>query len=187
MDFFIKYLFLRTELTDLRKTLSISLILLLFMSQAGYYLYYTFQLQAARSEIKEQLESGIQQTSLELIIQEDNDLTWQEDGKEFYINGRLYDVARKEIQNGRTLLYCLPDINEQDLVQDLSSFLKAGTESNNDGKATHYTLKFQLNDYILHAVEKNIFSTDVLLKVFPSYSKAISSMPSEVEGPPPRV
>ena len=160
--------------------------MLLFASQAGYYLYYTLQLQTARSEVKEKLESNLVQTSLELIIQEDNDLIWQEYGKEFYKGGQLYDVARKEVLDGKTLLYCLADGKEQNLVEDLSLLLKSGTESTNDRKATRDTFKFQLSDYILQSVEKNFISTHEHLRLFPSNDIAIFSFPLVVEGPPPR-
>ena len=73
----------------MQKRIAISLLLLLFLSQAGYHFYYAFQREQLRREMKEQLLAELPESSLELIIQEEHMINWEDSGKEFYLDGRL--------------------------------------------------------------------------------------------------
>ena len=66
---------------------------------------YAFQQHQIREEVKRQLVLNIPDSSFELIIAEQNDsFRWEEEGKEFYQDGQLYDVAKSVKKDGKTRL-----------------------------------------------------------------------------------
>lgn len=178
--------FCKTTKTYLRRTISISFIVLLFLSQAGYYVYYAAQRNAARQEMKEQLETGIPQNALVQIVLEDNSLKWVEPGREFYLDGKLFDVASVSKQGEKTLLNCVSDNKESDVMQGLAKFLKAGTDTNTDGKTSGHLLKFLLSDYIVQSHEKLFLSVQLTGLRHAIYDAVIHSVVTEVNAPPPR-
>ena len=172
----------------MRKSITISLISLLFLSQAGYYFYYAAQRAQVRHEMQEQLSTELSENLLELIIQEDNEtaINWQEPGKEFYLDGKLYDVASKKKINGKTFLYCVNDKNEHELVQDMAKMVKAGSDANTSDAAGKHTIKFQWADYILHSNERAMYSINNTVQYHTGFDAALVSSVQEVNAPPPR-
>ena len=170
----------------MRKGIAISLILLFVISQAGYYFHYTLQREQLRTEMKKQLLANMPDDTLELICQEDNDIRWEEQDKEFYLNGRLFDVARIEKINGKTWLYCIGDKKEHQLVQDMAKLAGSSGDANTGGVTAKHTLKFQLNDYIVHSIEKIIYTRLFHHQQYFNFDESVSSVVAEVNAPPPR-
>ncbi len=56
-----------------------------------------------------------------------NNFTWIESGKEFVLNGNMYDIVKSEKINNHTIYYCFSDKDEDVL-------LKKYDELNNEGK-----------------------------------------------------
>ena len=135
----------------MKKSLTISFLLLLFFSQPGYYFIYVIQQYQLKESIKEKLLATIPEASLDIIDAgiNKNDIEWEEEGKEFYLHGLLYDVAAIKIINGRTLIYCLNDKKEEQLLQDLAKAVSSGNDQNTTSKHGGHTVKFQLLDYII--------------------------------------
>jgi hypothetical protein len=77
----------------------------------GYRFIYLIQQHLIKEQAEQQLLSTISDDQFEQINADDNlkNIVWEEEGKEFFLNGQMYDVAKKEIVNGKTILYCLND------------------------------------------------------------------------------
>ncbi|MBY0534968.1 MAG: hypothetical protein K2P88_03880 [Chitinophagaceae bacterium] len=48
-------------------------------------------------------------------------IIWEEEAKECYYQGDLYDVVRSELKNGQTYYYCVKDGDESELVKNYTS------------------------------------------------------------------
>ena len=162
------------------------MILLLFLSQAGYYFFYTVRLSQVREEMKERLCANLPVSSLELIIQDNKTISWQEPGREFYLDGRLYDVAMRKMVNGKIWLYCINDKKEGQLVQDIAKMVRSSGDNNTDGKTGRQMLKLQLNDYIVHSIEKIIHIAQNEKQQYFDFDASTPSAIAEVTVPPPR-
>jgi hypothetical protein len=114
------------------------------------------------------------------------DIIWEEKGKEFSLDGDLYDVAKTKIINGKTFLYCINDKKEEQVLQDRSNAVKSGTEQNaNTNKQGNHSVKFQMNDYILSSIEKSVFTTASVTQEYSDFTVALVSSVKKVITPPP--
>ena len=86
---------------------------------------------------------SVSATSFEVFISEEhgNNMQWKDDGKEFTLNGEMYDVAKVKKVNGKTVLYCVNDKKEKEL---LSNFIKAIKELTYKAKNKNFLIKDRL-------------------------------------------
>lgn len=124
----------------MRKTVAISLLLIIFINQLGYYLLHSLQQYQARQEIKHALRASIPESSLEIISATDDQLQWQEAGKEFYYRGQLYDVVNIKVLHGKTFYYCINDTKEKQLLENLAKIVKSSREDGNRKNIVKYQL-----------------------------------------------
>ncbi len=170
----------------LRKVVVISLTVLIFVSQVGYFFLYMLWQYHAKEQMKEQLMAVMPDSSLEIIDADQNNssIIWQEDGKEFLMGDQLYDVARISKKNGKILIYCLSDKNEERLLQDLSRAVKSGNDNNNE-KGKH-TIKFFLTYFVSANTEEALISNRAAQLKFVNFCVSLRSSTLEVTLPPPR-
>jgi hypothetical protein len=113
----------------------------------GFYLH-TLKLRAeARSEFKEKVKTSLADPALDIFEWDaiKNIVTWEEEGKEFWLKGQLYDVVAQKSIDGKKYIYCLNDAKEEQIVEQQ---LKITSNANSSGK-NHKTLKFSLPNFIL--------------------------------------
>ena len=167
----------------MKKALAALLLSIIFISQVGYYFIYTIHQHIIKEEVERELLKHIPDASLELIIAEDfgNKIEWEEKGKEFSLNDELYDVARIEIKDGKTHLYCINDKKEKELLDNL---VKA-VNKNHDNKKERNNVKPFLTDMI-------VVTSFEPMKTFsdssPYGSLSVSPVSSfkEIKSPPPK-
>lgn len=167
----------------MKKALAAILLSIIFISQVGYYFIYTIHQYIIKEEVEREMLKHIPDSSLEVIIAEDlgSKIEWEEKGKEFSWNDKLYDVARIEIKNGKTYLYCLNDKKEKEILNDL---VKA-VNKNHDSKKERNNVKPVLIDMI-------VISSVEPVKTFsdssPYGSLSVSPVSSfkEIKSPPPK-
>ena len=131
------------------------------------------------------LFAHIPENELEIIVLEENagHIKWEKEEKEFVLDGELYDVAKIKKERGRTLLYCINDKKEKQLLQDYSKALKSTTHPGKSGKNN---INFQMPDFLYAAIEKNgAFSLVSNKKIF-DFNTALSSSDKEINTPPPK-
>ena len=179
-------LFLILNQYRLKKAITIFILSLLFFSQVGYRFIYLIQQHQLKEEAEEQLLSSLHNDQLELINETANqqDIEWEEKDKEFYLHGQLYDVAKKEIVNGKTILYCLNDKKEEQLLNDLAKTIKANADNNSANKDGKQTIKLQLSDFTIlttNSLSNNLF----VVQQYPELTVSIYTVIKKVITPPP--
>ena len=166
----------------MRKVISILFIAVLFASQLGYYFVYIFQQHQIKEAVKKQLLSSIPASSLELIVAGQNpSFRWEEAGKEFSQNGQLYDVVRSVIKNGATILYCLSDTKEKDLLLHLGKAVKAAT-----GKAGKQSIQTPVIDLMVQDIYCIVAVHPFIPQQYPAFDAAVIAFSKKVNAPPPR-
>ena len=133
--------------------------------------------------------AALPESSLEIIDADinKNNIEWEEEGKEFYLHGEMYDVARVKKINCKTLIYCLNDKKEEQVLQDLAKAVQSGSDQNANSKPGHHLVKFQLADLNILSIEKTSVAVNQLArqKHF-GYSDITVSTTKEVNIPPPK-
>ncbi|HYC27338.1 MAG TPA: hypothetical protein VEB42_00965 [Chitinophagaceae bacterium] len=117
----------------MKKLVAISLLLIVFFNQLGYYFIHSLQQYQARQEIKRTLLANLPESELEVISAPAEKLQWEEDGKEFYYHGQMYDVVSMKVLHGKTFYYCINDTKEKQLLDQLVRVVRS---SNEEGKST---------------------------------------------------
>jgi hypothetical protein len=167
----------------LKKITIISFLVLVFLSQAGYYFIYSIQQYYIREEVKEQILAGLPEHYLQAIEQTAG-IHWEEEGKELYFNGDLYDVVKTKKENGKTILYCFNDKKEGQLLKEIEQQFKEGSASGKPGKRV---VRFELHDYTLHQLpEMKLPCYSIEQKYFILSSSMVTAF-QRINVPPPRL
>ena len=130
----------------MKKALAALLLAILFTSQVGYYFIYTVHQFILKEEIERELLAHIPESSLEVFVAEElgDKIVWEEENKEFSIEGVLYDVARIKKSDGKTFLYCINDQQEKQLLDGLAKAVNA----NHGNKQEKNNIKSLLVDLV---------------------------------------
>jgi len=133
--------------------------------------------------MERELLAYIPDSSLEVFVAEEfgDKIVWEEENKEFSIEGVLYDVARIKKSDGKTFLYCINDKQEKQLLDGLAKAVNA----NHGNKQEKNNIKYLLVDLVcMNDDEPSIF-----LSVPSTYSRfnviLVSSF-EEINIPPPK-
>jgi len=121
------YICVKTNRLLLRPVLLISTLFILGFNQVGYY----FIVQSVQENIKEEMKAGIAAgvdevalTQIDYAAAKDN-ISWEEDeASEFSYKGKMYDLVRTTVVNGRTILHCISDEKETELVNKYQAAMK---------------------------------------------------------------
>jgi hypothetical protein len=110
-----------------------------------------YQQHEIKEAVKHELLLKLPESSLEIIdaTVHKNDIEWEEEGREFYLHGQMFDVAFIKVINGKKLIYCLNDSKEEDLLKRLARAVDSGNEQNTTGKEVHHVIKFQVSDFTI--------------------------------------
>ena len=167
----------------MRKIITILLLFIIFCSELGYYFFYILQQYQIKHQVKKELLALIPAASLEIIDLDKNIhlIKWEDDGKEFYLNGELYDIQKKVIENGKTLLYCLNDVQEEQLLKD---FNKAAQRNNHTNKSI---IKLTVDYYLTDTPPKISAPSTCLRQYFVYFNEGGLSATKEITVPPPKV
>lgn len=167
----------------MKKIVAILFLAIIFINQVGYYFLHNVQQYQLKQDIKRAMLSAIPESDLELITETDQ-VVWEEKGKEFHLNGEMYDVVKTKTLNGKTVYYCINDKKEKRLLDRLVKLVKANDDSRR-GRSGKMTVKFQLSDYEMPGTE----ITPIVSENRPQYTGFISRLvctEREILSPPPR-
>ena len=133
--------------------------------------------------MERELLAHIPDSSLEVFVAEEvaDRIEWEEKNKEFSLGGVLYDVARIEKKEGKTLLYCINDKKEKQLLDNLA---KAVGKNHNDKKGRN-NVKSLIIDlvYIIDEEDQGVFSCS---STYSDYNVTLVSSFEEINSPPPK-
>jgi len=133
--------------------------------------------------MERELLSHIPEASLEVLVAEElgDKIVWEEENKEFSIEGTLYDVVRIKKSEGKTFLYCINDKEEKQLLDGLAN----AANSNHGNKQEKNTIKSLLVDLVCVNDKEETISFRVPSKYSPFNVILVSSF-EEINIPPPK-
>jgi hypothetical protein len=169
----------------LKKIFIIQLLSALIFSQVGYYFFYTIKQFQIKEAVKHQLLCALPESYLQVIAADNKKIVWEEDEKEFSIDGKMYDVAKIKTINDIKYLYCLSDEQETILIKDLANTIQNKTGSKQQ-KEHKQTIKFQTIacQQIESILESCAFK--ISRAIFPIFKQNIMTAVVSVVVPPPK-
>ena len=167
----------------MKKILAAAFLSIIFTSQVGYYFIYTVHQFILKEEIEKELLAYIPDSLLEVFVAEEfgDKIVWEEENKEFSIEGVLYDVAHIKKNEGKTFLYCINDKQEKQLLDGLAKAVNA----NHGNKQEKNNIKSLLVDLVCMNDDEGpgIFSVSFIYSNF--HADLVSSF-EEINIPPPK-
>ena len=105
----------------------------------GYVISFTIMKHSIKSEMKAKIKKSLNANEYQFFnlkkISKENSFKWEKKDKEFWYNGRIYDIVKIE-KSG--FLKCIDDIQEKKLFQNLDSYVNGYfAKSPNGKKAMH--------------------------------------------------
>jgi hypothetical protein len=107
----------------LKKIFAILLLASFSVQLTGYHLYFHFMQQDIKSTVKKKIRSNIETKITEQFVfslSETNagKLPQWEGDDEFRLNGEMYDVVDKKVENGEMIITCISDKKETELINN---------------------------------------------------------------------
>ncbi|MDX2002745.1 MAG: hypothetical protein SFW35_09955 [Chitinophagales bacterium] len=105
----------------MKRAFAILLISIFIFNEVGHLCIFLFERMAVRKEVKHSMLDALDNGKLlafSFSKQQLADLDW-EDEHEFRLQGKMYDVVRREIKDGLVTLYCYSDDQETQLLAGL--------------------------------------------------------------------
>ena len=106
------------------------------------------------------------------------------DGREFSLNGGMYDVVKKELKAGKVILTAYYDHAETSLLQKLVSFFD---EESNSTKSKQIIPVFTLLEFVSPDSEWKCFNAYTCLHLYRSDSEFFSQLSVDLVSPPPDI
>ena len=115
----------------LKKLTVIILLLIVAVSQCGYYCFCAVQLFIAKQAAQQEILKQVPENLLTKISLQDNEkaIQWEEAGKEFSLHGEMYDVVKVKYESGKKYLLCLSDEKEAKVLESIEKIVKANNET----------------------------------------------------------
>lgn len=124
------------------------MLVMLAFSQLGYY-FVMHGAQLERKEfIKELLHKNISDDVLTIIdfTKNKQQIYWEEEGKEFFFEGGMYDLVKMKNVDGQITFYCINDQKEEELINNYNTITK--NNSSKDKKAKN-NIETALSPFLL--------------------------------------
>ena len=174
----------------MKKTSAILLLCIFSFNLVGLFFIFKAQQYQVRQEIKQHIKKGIPENELTQIIvtpENKNQLNWEHE-KEFRYKSEMYDVVKKEIIDGTTILYyCIADNQETTLFANLDEQVKKNMNTKNNGNNPVKNL-FKLLSNIYSLPQKYVwilFETNTANTY--EYSYYYTSPLLDIASPPPKM
>ena len=137
--------------------------------------------------MKERLLSDMPDSLLEAIpfSGNENNIDWEEEGKEFSFKGEMYDVAKIKTVNGQKILYCSSDKKEDLLLKQLNDITGSNNQNaGKNGKSLNVKLVY---DYVVMGQPDYFIGYPHTRPAYIHYDVALSQQTSPIIAPPPRL
>jgi len=112
------------------------LLISIFIYQiGGYVISFSIMKYSIEAEMKAKIKENLNTNEYQVLnlntISKENSFKWEKKDKEFWYNGRIYDIVKIE-KSG--ILKCIDDIQEKKLFQNLDSYVSGFFTKNPNGK-----------------------------------------------------
>jgi hypothetical protein len=139
--------------------------------------------EAAHQQILKQMPENL---LTKIIVQDNKDVQWEDEGKEFKLNGEMYDVVRTGYENGKEYSLCLPDKKEDEIIASIEDIVKSNTD-NSASSRHHAVSKIAIPEWITDVQNNNAQTSEFsyLSKKYYGYTPALYFGYIEINSPPP--
>ena len=124
------------------------MLLILFYTQLGYYGQFMILQWRMKEAAREAWLTTIPDAQLYRISLADINATgrWEEEGRECWFRGHLYDVIRRATIDGTVYLFCLDDVREAQLIHQSVEVTRANQD--HPGKKGTHPYLWKLGDIL---------------------------------------
>lgn len=170
----------------MRRVLSATLILILFVNLFGYFISFTAQRCKIRAEVRELLKREKMKSAKQFVFtpEEFSKLDTRESGREFCLNGDMYDVVFKKEVNGKVFLTAYFDHKETGLLTKFISFFKSGIDP--AGKEQQHLLSFTLLEFVTANSAVCVFLNEKIFRL-PVSRSSVLLQSYDKHSPPPEL
>lgn len=146
-----------------------------------------FQQHQIKEAVKHTLLSKLPESSLEIIDADThkNDIEWEEENREFWLHGQMYDVAFIRLINGKTFIYCLNDNKEAALLKSLAKAIDSGNDQSSSNKDGHHVIKFHVSDFMILTHNTLPIKNELVSIKYINHQVALINNITEILTPPP--
>jgi hypothetical protein len=171
-----------------RKTGTISILLILYYSQMGYYGQFVIQQWVLKEEAREAWIAALPDRCFFRVRLADVNAAghWEEEGKECWYNNHLYDVIRQNTEGGTVWLYCMDDEREARLIRRSGEM----THANNDrpDKKANHSLSLRIGEWVAETIFVRVGRPPAPLEHHYGYRPpSLSVGYTEIVAPPPKL
>ena len=126
----------------MKKVISIIFLSLLVLKLGAYFAFLSIEQEIIREEMTEKVASTLSNSELvQLKFSKENleKIEWERAEKEFWFQGKMYDIVRSETKNGEQIFYCLSDEKETEIEAQIE---KLGDDftNNSPSRSTNFQL-----------------------------------------------
>ncbi len=168
----------------MRRIVSVSFVVVLFINLFGYFISFSFQRYKIRAEVKQMLKLEKMKHTQHFVFTEAEykQLHKYEGGKEFSLNGGMYDVVKKELKDARIILTAYYDHQETGLLSKLVSYFNEETKPVTN---KHIVPLFSLLEFVFSPVEWKQDDLNTRPLFSSTYQNELRSVSFEIASPPP--
>jgi len=157
---------------------------------AGYHFIFHFHQSEIKREVKQAIKSNPGNENIVKFSFSVNDkesiekLSWEGDD-EFILDGEMYDVISKKIENGKLIIHCISDKKETALIKKYEE-ISQNNPLTSSSKKSILLLKWLNGIYSPPGVQDFLIDQPRLKLSFQRNNSFISSTCSDVLTPPPQ-
>ncbi|AFK05122.1 hypothetical protein Emtol_3997 [Emticicia oligotrophica DSM 17448] len=149
------------------------LLLFVILKIGGLGALLSMQRELAKREIRSYINQDKQLEKITLIegnLQNLAKIEWEEDEKEFWYNGKLYDIVEIKTINKTKYYYCISDENEEQIIAQIKKLIDDNHERNPLRSTSKLIISFLLLPAILSYFEfpNRIIFVEIILSKFPT-------------------
>jgi hypothetical protein len=168
-----------------KKTIAISFLFIILLFQYGHLVVFVIGEIMIERDLETQIRLNIPDALLDRI-EDNNDLSWEEEGSEFTYQDKLYDVVRTKTEQGKKVYYALNDRKEKKLVDQFSRNMKPGHDNADGTKSGKYSIKFQAALFTVPEQANEQWVPGEAEKKYFAMDPRIISNPKKIIPTPPR-
>ncbi len=166
---------------------SIGLITLLLYQSAGFVVTFELGVSAIRKELKEKLIQKGEGSIVRLAFHQAARIDFKDEGKEIYLQRKMYDILRQETKGDSLIFTCFHDIAESELVaafedevKDITNQEQSRTKHN---KSAHK--KYEYLQTLTTLAPSLVLTTSALPHTLLEYQ--LSTLSLSILTPPPQL
>lgn len=161
------------------------LLLILLFNISGHFATFKIAQRSIKKELKRKIKNRVPETELAVFTFSTSDLNkleWEEKGKEFWLNGNLYDIVKKQETADSISFHCINDRQEKELFANLEELVNR--QMNSEAQDNNTSLKKFQTDYFFIQTELQFSFTEICCMPIEMKDKLLKGFFSESLQPP---